>query len=809
MTRYTTYRNWPVPDYKEKPYDPTIVPGTFAAMDADVQTALNNSLNTYESIGTVSAPGELRQNVGGAAGVLAFATGFSSDNDGGQGIFVWVVGSTTDDGGTRIVPTGSPGGYWQRLFDGAVYRSKWFGMSTTAPNNAGILNSLIGSIGSENASIVIQQDPDAVNTDYGISANVTFPSNITLQFERGARFDVASSYTVTINGIVEAGPYQIFTGSGNVAFVGGQGWTDWYSEINDAVNSGLINLHTSGGIHVYNEDISVPSGIVWQGYASYLVSSGNTTILKPSSSVHKAIKLEQVDSVKITDMTVRMDNTTPSNTVGPATTISFATAVDGGTITDSANGFGSLSVNTLIGVAGSTSNDGTYHVETATAGSLVVKGPPLTNESAGASITIREGPIGLRVQGSKRGYFENLNVVVDIAEEGMGGIYMTPYSDSTFSSYYNNFVSCGIKSEGTKKGVGVFASQHGIGAVTNNLFMMCPVQSWRNDFVLHNTGSGFQILACNGESALNWGIFVTDTPSAVATAVKVKNGEWTSAGAGAIEALLMEDCTINNGAGPSQALSDNVTKINFGKVQNSFVQGDFFIDTERPHNTYVANDTIYPTEAQMFVSGDSGPITLDTTTPIYPGYRGQLLRLMGGSNTNPVQLLHGGTVFLTQGAWYGNLGYTIDLVYSTSFGYWKEITRAENKPFVVRTPHNAFFEIPKPEEYELTLSGASSNWVNAIAVNDEIDYVLGTVTEAITGAGVTGFQIGRVADPDHWGNITGIVIGTKSFPSNFTDTSRFIAQATQDIVVTAIGGTFTGGKIRLVKFYRGADAPDD
>lgn len=45
-----------------------------------------------------------------------YLQGYSSANDGGQGNFVWVLGTGTDDGGiTTIVPTGNTSGYWSRI----------------------------------------------------------------------------------------------------------------------------------------------------------------------------------------------------------------------------------------------------------------------------------------------------------------------------------------------------------------------------------------------------------------------------------------------------------------------------------------------------------------------------------------------------------------------------------------------------------------------------------------------------------------------------------------------------------------------
>lgn len=803
MTRYTSNLNVPIPDFKEEPYDDTIVNGTFASFDAAIFANQNNVINNFATIGTVAAPGELRQNQGGAAGVLAFARGFASDNDGGGGYFIWVIGSTTDDGGTRIVPTGTPSGYWLRMFDNATYSVKWFGASSAQPNNAIQFNLAITAIGSNNAVLFVPKDPDEVWTDYDISTSVTTGANIIWQFAPGARINRGAATVLTISGSVKAEPKQIFDGTGTTVFSsGGEGWGDWWTEINDAVNSGLHLVRLSDKTYQPTVEIDIPDNVRLKGTMSGQMASGLTTVIKPTSAVHNAIRQHGTDSVSLEDFIIRMDNLSPVVTVGPATTISFAPTFDGGIITDSANGFGSLSDNTLIGISGSTGglNDSTFHVTAASAGSLTVKGVPLVTESAGASITIKEGPTGLRIQGSKRGYYSNVDVVIDVGEHGVGGIYMTPKNASDFASYYNTFINCGSKAETDKKGIGICAGALPTRAVTNNTFLTCPSQAWGISWMMSGTGSGFQLVNCNGESPTQWGIYVTHVPSAVAPAVTVKNGEWASAGAGEIEALAMEDCTING------TIHENVTQINFGQYRNTFVRADFFQGEDSRYD-YADGAIISPDSAFMRIKGTSGPITLDTTTPIAAGKKGQILGLIGDDNTNIATIKNSGNIQLSQDIWYGRLRAFLLLEYSTTDDKWNEISRSESNPIIVRTSNNAFMRF-RTDETELTLSGASTSWTSSIPLGVEVVGVTTRVTEAITGAGVTGYDVGENADANHWGSITGITVGTQSKMSNFTDRTRYITTAIRDIIITAVGGTFTGGKIRISVFYWDLDPAD-
>lgn len=62
---------------------------------------------------------------------------------------------------------------------------------------------------------------------HNLDANLTIPSNITLKPERGAIFAIADTKTLTINGGLETGLYQVFscTGTGKVVFAAGSNQT--------------------------------------------------------------------------------------------------------------------------------------------------------------------------------------------------------------------------------------------------------------------------------------------------------------------------------------------------------------------------------------------------------------------------------------------------------------------------------------------------------------------------------------------------------------------------------------------------------
>ena len=83
---------------------------------------------------------------------------------------------------------------------------------------------------------------------HNLDANLTIPPNITLKPERGAIFAIADAKTLTINGGLEAGLYQVFscTGTGKVTFAAGSNQTifpQWWGaapSASAAVNTAAI-----------------------------------------------------------------------------------------------------------------------------------------------------------------------------------------------------------------------------------------------------------------------------------------------------------------------------------------------------------------------------------------------------------------------------------------------------------------------------------------------------------------------------------------------------------------------------------------
>jgi hypothetical protein len=79
------------------------------------------------------------------------------------------------------------------------------------------LKDLIDAIAAENATILFQHNSGGATTTYTLGTSETVPANISLKFENGARISITAGKTLTINGIIEAGDWIIFTSTGTVA----------------------------------------------------------------------------------------------------------------------------------------------------------------------------------------------------------------------------------------------------------------------------------------------------------------------------------------------------------------------------------------------------------------------------------------------------------------------------------------------------------------------------------------------------------------------------------------------------------------
>jgi len=103
-------------------------------------------------------------------------------------------------------------------------------------------------------------------------------------------------------------------------------------------------------------------------------------------------------------------------------------------------------------------------------------------------------------------------------------------------------------------------------------------------------------------------------------------------------------------------------------------------------------------------------------------------------------------------------------------------------------------------ESELTaLSGATATATSLIPAGSFIVGVTARVTTLITGA--TSFDIGDGSDVDLWGATIGVAANTTTTIADFTATGFGQYTAANNVVLTANGGNFSAGAVRLVVHY--------
>lgn len=114
-----------------------------------------------------------------------------------------------------------------------------------------------------------------------ITGSFTVPTNVTLWFINGAKLSINSGATVAINGPIEAGQYQIFSGSGTVngtpkvttvspCWFGAK---DDGTDVSPAVNKAIHFLPSTGGI------IQFPIGGFWSIQTQILVDRDDVSII--------------------------------------------------------------------------------------------------------------------------------------------------------------------------------------------------------------------------------------------------------------------------------------------------------------------------------------------------------------------------------------------------------------------------------------------------------------------------------------------------------------------------------------------------
>ena len=116
------------------------------------------------------------------------------------------------------------------------------GVASGANYVAGNLKKVIDLVSTDSMTIELPG-----NTTYTIGTNLTIPSNINLRFQKGAILSVGGAITLTLNCHVEAGNYQIISGTGTV-----QGALVNVAKQNEWVSGPTDNSTVGGSIKTFN-----------------------------------------------------------------------------------------------------------------------------------------------------------------------------------------------------------------------------------------------------------------------------------------------------------------------------------------------------------------------------------------------------------------------------------------------------------------------------------------------------------------------------------------------------------------------------
>jgi hypothetical protein len=148
----------------------------------------------------------------------------------------------------------------QDRVDARLGKEIWVG----DPKYGTTLQDAITAIGSTNAILRVPAGA------YATSANLTIPVNVTLRVERGANLAIATGQTLTINGGLEAGLYQIFScaGTGKVVFGAGKVkelYPHWWGYVSGTECGTALNTCLQAAKAV------AAAGYPWSGYGGFTV----------------------------------------------------------------------------------------------------------------------------------------------------------------------------------------------------------------------------------------------------------------------------------------------------------------------------------------------------------------------------------------------------------------------------------------------------------------------------------------------------------------------------------------------------------
>ena len=176
-------------------------------------------------------------------------------------------------GSTKLVLKTSTGAsVW--TMDSVITPNDYFIDAAAYGSNQAGIEAAITAIGANNRTLNISPGT------WSITGDMTIPSNIALRMDNGAVLAIATTKTVTINGLVAAGDYQIFswTGTGAVSFTSQRKIkTAWFGNTAAGINKALTSAPALTPIicELPGGTIPLETSILMEGEGQTLQGQGN------------------------------------------------------------------------------------------------------------------------------------------------------------------------------------------------------------------------------------------------------------------------------------------------------------------------------------------------------------------------------------------------------------------------------------------------------------------------------------------------------------------------------------------------------
>ena len=196
---------------------------------------------------------------------------------------------------------------------------------------------------SKGVILVFSHSTSSNSTSYTFSTDETILSNFDLLIENGARLDIDSAKTLTVQGNIDAQPFQIKTGSGTLAFTSNakleKVYPQWFAAVGDGTNDdtaeiqeAITALNSGGG-----GTLLFPNGtyLVSDAGSGYAINLLTDTSIVGSGVAATIIKLDDTQDADVFNIDT-VSNTRITNLSIDGNKDNQTTGGDGVVITDAA-----------------------------------------------------------------------------------------------------------------------------------------------------------------------------------------------------------------------------------------------------------------------------------------------------------------------------------------------------------------------------------------------------------------------------------------------------------------------------------------